>query len=62
MMRNMPKKKPIKHKEAHTDNVIHGMGDFYGTSKRQPLGRSRSTALGNPTTKKQRKTLPKTLA
>lgn len=35
-----------KKTEAHTAPTKFGMGDYYGTSKRNPFGKLRSTSLG----------------
>ena len=32
--------KGIKHKEAHVAPTKYGMGDYYGTGIRNPIGRS----------------------
>jgi len=57
----MAKKRPTK-KESHTDSVVHGSGDFYGSGKKNPVGKNISSMLGNPATKKQIKKPPKSLA
>lgn len=48
---------------AHTPRSPEGMGDFYGTAIRQPLGRIRGDSMGMvQVTPKKLKTPPKTLA
>ena len=55
--------KSKKYKQAHTDNVKHGMGDFYGSGKRNPIGKMRTGTVGlKPVSKKGLKVPPKSLA
>lgn len=48
-------------KTAHTSNSKIGMGDFYGSGVRNPVGRMRD-GLGMPLSKKKVKIPPKSLA
>jgi len=36
--------KPLR--EAHTPNTKKGMGDYYGTSIKNPVGKMRSDSVG----------------
>jgi hypothetical protein len=55
--------KSKKFKQAHTDNVKHGMGDFYGSGVKNPVGKMRSGSVGQvKASKKQLKNPPKSLA
>lgn len=38
------------------------LGDYYGTGKRNPMGRNRSSNLGNPVSRSNLKKPPKSLA
>jgi hypothetical protein len=38
----MTKVKPGKYKQAHTDNVKYGMGDYYGSGITNKIGKIRS--------------------
>ena len=52
-----------KSKQAHTDNVKHGMGDFYGQGVRNPIGKVRAGTVGmEPVTKSKMKKPPRSLA
>lgn len=56
----MKTKKAKTHKEAHTDNTKYGMGDYYGTGFKAPIGKMRGDSVGiRPVTKKQLNTPPK---
>lgn len=60
--RHQPKK-PGKPRFAHTANTQYGMGDYYGTGIRAPLGKMRDESAGMvQVNKKQLKTPPKSLA
>lgn len=48
--------------QAHTDNVVHGMGDYYGTSIKAKIGKNRSSFMGNPVPPKKLKKPPKSIA
>ena len=57
------KSKKSKYTAAHTDNVKHGMGDFYGQGKRNPIGKVRSGTVGmEPVSKKKMGKPPRSLA
>jgi hypothetical protein len=60
----MKKHKVSGHKEAHTANVKHGMGDYYGSGLRAKVGKIRSVYEpgANPVSPKMLKKPPKTLA
>lgn len=60
----MTKVKPInsKYKQAHTDNVKIGMGDYYGTGITAKIGKVRDVTGFEPLSKKQVGTPPKSLA
>ena len=52
-----------RHKEAHTDNTKYGMGDYYGTGFKNPIGRMRSPGVGyRPVNPEQMAKPPKSLA
>jgi hypothetical protein len=58
-------KKPKRGKtyEAHTSPTKYGMGDYYGTSMKAPVGKVRDVSVGyRPVTAKQLRTKPKNLA
>lgn len=56
-------KKTKKLEFAHTPRSPQGMGDYYGTGVRQPLGKMRSDSMGMvQVTPKELKTPPKSLA
>lgn len=38
--------KRVKHKEAHTSPTKIGMGDYYGTAIKNPIGKLRSDPIG----------------
>lgn len=58
-----PLKSKTKHKEAHTDNTRFGMGDFYGSGVKAPMGKMRGDSVGyRPVSKKELGKPPKTLA
>lgn len=43
-----------KHRETHTQFTTHGMGDYYGSGAKNPIGRVRDGTVGfRPVTKKQ---------
>jgi hypothetical protein len=49
--------------EAHTAPTKYGMGDYYGTSMKAPIGKMRGDSVGvRPVNAKQLKTKPKNLA
>ena len=55
-------KKAKAHKEAHVSNTKMGMGDFYGSAIKNPMGRMRDgMGMKNITPKKLKKP-PKSLA
>ena len=51
-------------KQAHTSNSKRGMGDSYGVSMKNPIGKIRdvSTAATSPLSKSKLKKPPKTMA
>jgi hypothetical protein len=52
-----------KRREAHTAPTKFGMGDYYGTSHKNPIGKVRDATVGyRPVTRKQMGTPPKNLA
>lgn len=51
-----------KHIQTHTDNVKHGMGDYYGAAYKAKLGKSRENSMIGATPKSKLKKPPKTLA
>lgn len=55
----MKKKAP---KEAHTANTKYGMGDYYGTGIRAPLGKIRDMTGMVEVSHKKMKKPPKSLA
>jgi hypothetical protein len=42
------KKSKMQHNEAHQAHTKYGMGDYYGTAIRNPVGRVREDYLNNP--------------
>lgn len=55
--------KRTKHKEAHVAPTKYGMGDYYGSAIKAPIGKMRDDSVGFiPATPKQIKTPPKSLA
>lgn len=57
-----PKAGKSKYKQAHTDNVKMGMGDYYGTGILAKVGKIRDVTGFEPMSKKKLKTPPKSLA
>ncbi len=57
------KTKKVKHKEAHVMNTKFGMGDYYGTGIKAPIGKMRDSSYPGirPVNKKQLKTPPKSV-
>lgn len=55
-------KKYKKFKTAHTSSSQIGMGDYYGTGIRNPMGRVRDTMEGNYVAPRKLKKAPKALA
>lgn len=52
----------VKHVEAHTAQTKYGMGDYYRTGVKQPMGKMRAGSVGQkPVNKKQLGTPPKSL-
>jgi len=48
--------------EAHTAHTKYGMGDYYGTGFKAPVGRMRDSSVGyRPVTKKQLGKPPKSV-
>ncbi len=60
----MPKIPSIstKSKGAHVSKAKFGMGDFYGSGVKQPLGKMRDGIGSNPVSKKKLGKPPKSLA
>ena len=59
-----PLKRPkAKNVEGHTQKTMFGMGNYYGTAAKQPLGkvRSGSTVGYRPVSKKQLGTKPRSV-
>jgi hypothetical protein len=54
--------KQPKYKQAHTDNVKMGMGDYYGTGITAKIGRMRDGMGFQEISPKKLKTPPKSLA
>lgn len=51
-----------KLREAHTQFTTHGMGNFYGTGAKNPMGRIRTQMQGiAPVSRKQLGTPPKSV-
>lgn len=49
--------------ESHTQHTKYGIGDYYGTGFKAPVGRMRSDSVGyRPVSRKQMGTPPKSLA
>lgn len=55
-------KKTKKYQEAHSANTKFGMGDYYGTGIRAPLGKMRDGMGMIELNPKQKKQPPKSLA
>ena len=52
-----------KRTEAHTAPTKYGMGDYYGTGQKNPIGRVRDATVGfRPVNRKQMAKPPKSLA
>jgi len=51
-----------KYKQAHTDNVKMGMGDYYGTGLNAKIGKIRDVTGYNETPKSKLKKPPKSIA
>jgi hypothetical protein len=52
----------VKNAESHTAPTKYGMGDYYGTGFKAPVGKMRSDSVGfRPVTKKQLGTPPKSV-
>lgn len=45
-------------KQAYTSNSKKGMGDYYGSGLKAPIGRSRSDLIGKPIPSRKRKVPP----
>jgi hypothetical protein len=59
-LKKLPSSTPKTPKEAHTDHTKYGMGDYYGTSHKNPMGKMRDVSVGfRPVNKKQLKTPPR---
>lgn len=56
----MKKARPLK--QAHTMNAKYGMGDYYGTGVKNPMGRIIDSMGTNPVSKKKMGNPPKSLA
>jgi len=57
-----PKASKPKLREAHTQFTKHGMGDYYGTGSKNPLGRMRDASVGfRPVSKKQLGSKPRSV-
>ncbi len=57
-----PPKSKTKNAEAHTAPTKFGMGNYYGTSMKAPVGRMRSDSVGyRPVNKKQLGTPPRSV-
>jgi len=51
-----------KRREEHTAPTKYGMGDYYGTSMKAPIGKVRDATVGyRPVNRKQFKTPPRNL-
>jgi len=55
-------KKIKANKEAHVANTKYGMGDYYGSGIRNPIGKMREGMGTKEVTPKKLKTPPKALA
>ena len=51
-----------KSKPAHTAQTKYGMGDYYGTAIKNPIGRMRDNYEDYPSTNKKLGKAPKSLA
>lgn len=54
--------KTKKHIEAHSANKKFGMGDYYGTAQKEPIGKARSDSMMQPVKKSKLKKPPRSLA
>lgn len=60
---NQIKSGKVKNAEAHTAPTKYGMGDYYGTGFKAPIGRIRDSTVGyRPVDKEQLKSAPRSLA
>ena len=58
----MLKKAKSKANNAHTANTQYGMGDYYGSGIRNPVGRIRENMMETPMSSKKIGKPPKSLA
>lgn len=59
-LNGLPSSTPKSPKEAKTDHTKYGMGSFYGTGFKNPIGRMRDSSVGyRPVNRKQLGTPPK---
>ena len=45
-LKGLPSSVPKSPREAKTDHTKYGMGNFYGTGVKNPIGRMRSSSVG----------------
>lgn len=58
-LKRLPSSTPKSPIETKTDHTKYGMGDYYGTGVKNPIGRMRDSSVGyRPATKKQLGTPP----
>lgn len=58
----MKASKATKHMETHVPKTKYGMGDYYGTGIKNPIGRVREDYMMNPIPSKNMGKPPKSLA
>lgn len=59
---NQLKTGKVKNAEAHTSHTKYGMGDYYGTGLKAPIGRVRDSTVGYvPVSKKKMGKPPKSV-
>lgn len=59
---NASNKNKSLNKESHVSPTKKGMGDYYGTGVRNPIGKVRDVTGINPVSPKKIKTPPRSLA
>lgn len=61
-LKGLPSSKPKSAKESHTDHTKYGMGNYYGTGVKAPIGRIRDSSVGfRPVSKHQLSVPPRSV-
>lgn len=62
-LKSLPSSKPKHRPESHTADTKYGMGNYYGTGYKAPVGKVRDTSVGfRPVSREQLGKPPKSLA